>query len=158
MTSLYARGSTIWCRVKLDDGSWASETTRLLVGDEAEAKSLADARQSLVDLPLPGIVCDRQVSSREGWVYVIQLEPKRLPNRIKIGFTTDVSQRLRTFQTTSPRLTLVGLWHADAREEQVALRMIRGRIGSSEVFDCPSVRMALVALDVMLCSAKGVGR
>lgn len=55
-----------------------------------------------------------------GYFYVIQLVPEENPNRIKIGYTDNLDQRLADHRTTNPTLTLVKSWPCKRAWEQAA--------------------------------------
>ena len=45
-----------------------------------------------------------------GFFYVIQLVPEALPNRIKIGYTDNLDQRLADHQTAAPTARVIASW------------------------------------------------
>lgn len=45
-----------------------------------------------------------------GFFYVIQLVPEALPNRIKIGYTDNLEQRLADHRTSAPTARIIGSW------------------------------------------------
>lgn len=45
-----------------------------------------------------------------GFYYLIQLLPDELPNRVKIGYTDSINQRVVDHRTTNPTLKLVHTW------------------------------------------------
>lgn len=45
-----------------------------------------------------------------GYFYLIQLVPEALPNRIKVGYTDDLDQRLRDHQTAAPTARVIASW------------------------------------------------
>ena len=47
---------------------------------------------------------------RFGYVYLIQLIPEALPNRIKIGFADNVERRLNEHRTAAPTAKLLKAW------------------------------------------------
>ena len=56
--------------------------------------------------------------------YVILLEPERDPGRFKVGFSTDVAERLRSHQTSAPFSKLVKTWPCKALWEKTAIDCI----------------------------------
>ena len=76
-----------------------------------------------------------------GYVYVIQLLPKELSLRHKLGYTDNVEQRLRDHRTTAPTLELVKAWRCKPTWEKAAIAAITNceceQIGgpNSEVYD-----------------------
>jgi hypothetical protein len=59
-----------------------------------------------------------------GYYYVIQLLPQELPDRIKIGFTDSIDQRLADHRTTNPTLKLVKAWPCKRTWEHAATASI----------------------------------
>lgn len=49
MSSLYARGRRLWCRLKNESGQWVSKPTPYNTGDERRATRYADAAQRKLD-------------------------------------------------------------------------------------------------------------
>jgi hypothetical protein len=47
---------------------------------------------------------------RSGFFYVIQLIPEALPNRIKIGYTDNLEQRLADHQSAAPTARVLASW------------------------------------------------
>lgn len=45
-----------------------------------------------------------------GFFYVIQLVPEAMPNRIKIGYTDNLEQRLADHQTAAPTARVIASW------------------------------------------------
>jgi hypothetical protein len=69
-------------------------------------------------------------------LYLIAVMPEFDIRRIKVGHTTRVvADRLRAFRTSNPTAIVLGLWPTERHAERVALRILRGRIGRSEVCD-----------------------
>ena len=56
--------------------------------------------------------------------YVILLEPECDPGRFKVGFSTDVDERLRSHQTSAPFSELVKTWPCKALWEKTAIDCI----------------------------------
>ncbi len=46
------------------------------------------------------------------YVYAVVLWPGDMPDRHKVGWSKDPSQRLRQYRTSAPRAELVGVWLA----------------------------------------------
>lgn len=78
-------------------------------------------------------------SSAAGWFYLIQLEPDMDPNRIKLGFATDVEQRLRSHRTSAPYSILIKRWPCKALWEKTAIECIASQCERlhTEVFRWP---------------------
>ena len=45
-----------------------------------------------------------------GYFYIIQLEPRREPLRVKLGYTTDLLDRLETFLCVAPYARFLKAW------------------------------------------------
>jgi hypothetical protein len=73
---------------------------------------------------VPDTVLPRVLVSplRGEWVYAIQPDPLNAPNRVKVGFSIDVGQRLRTYRTSNPTAQVVGVWAGTKAAEKDALR------------------------------------
>lgn len=56
--------------------------------------------------------------------YLIQLEPELDPLRIKLGFATDVNERLRSHKTSAPLAELVQTWPCKLLWEKTAIECI----------------------------------
>lgn len=59
-------------------------------------------------------------SSRKDLVYLVELWPGD-SDVYKIGWTSDIEQRLRTYRTTSPNLRLVKSWACDRKRDREAM-------------------------------------
>jgi len=74
-----------------------------------------------------------------GWFYVVQLVPDLDPNRVKLGFTTSVDERLAAHRTAAPTAVLSKAWPCDAAWEAAAIASAT-RIGcrhiANEVYQC----------------------
>lgn len=53
---------------------------------------------------------DTPTYDRHGYLYLIQLVPEALPNRVKVGFTDDVDRRLSEHRTAAPTAKIVRSW------------------------------------------------
>lgn len=95
-------------------------------------------------------------------VYVVALDPETMPNRVKVGYTKDLHQRMRRFRTVCPYATLLASWSVDGKEyEDVAhdtAERMEVRIGESEVFDCRNVWNTLFLIDDALRSRRQFNR
>jgi hypothetical protein len=73
-------------------------------------------------------------------IYAVLPVPLLDMNRVKVGITTRLPDRIKQFRTSCPHALLVGLWPGDKRAEERAHRVISGvRMGTSEVFQCVNV-------------------
>jgi hypothetical protein len=69
------------------------------------------------------------------------------PNRIKLGYTTDLKRRITAHKTTCPTLEILGNWNCSKGAESMIIKIITNgpdvvRIGP-EVFDLGDVDAAL---------------
>ena len=53
--------------------------------------------------------------------YLLRPEPQRDPRRFKVGFATDVEERIRHFKTVAPYVELVRKWPCKALWEKTAI-------------------------------------
>jgi len=85
---------------------------------------------------------DMVASNENGTFYIIQLVPELSANRMKLGFATSMTSRLRSHKTTSPTAKLIESWPCRAVWEAAAISSIT-RIDcewvGGEVFDCGDV-------------------
>jgi len=88
-----------------------------------------------------------EVETGEGVFYFIQLVPEALPNRIKLGFTNDLAQRLQSHRCAAPTLKLLDTWGIKPSWESMAIAAISNIPGTvqvgAEVFDFPDAEKAL---------------
>jgi hypothetical protein len=95
-----------------------------------------------------------RVPGMEGWLYAVALCPELSLGRVKIGYTKNLDQRLRTYRTPNPTSMLVGCWPANPVDEQNALigaaKAGGVRLAGSEVFDFRDLWVGLTALDERL--------
>jgi len=61
---------------------------------------------------------------RFGYFYVIQLVPEALPDRVKLGYTDNIEQRLNEHQTSAPTANIIGHWRCKRYWEQAAMDSI----------------------------------
>lgn len=104
--------------------------------------------------PIPKELADqsfvrsRDVDRHGGLVYAVATVPDLDVRRIKVGFTSrPIENRLEAFRTANPTAALLGLWPAPSDAEDVAHRLIEGRVGNTEVFHVPDVVVALTSID-----------
>lgn len=103
------------------------------IGDRQLRVDLCDLRR------VPNFVAEffsaTYPSTRSGWIYAVATVPEIHLGRLKVGWTSKpMTQRLRSYRTANPTALLLGLWDADATEEQRVFKTLPGRIGKSEVF------------------------
>jgi len=61
---------------------------------------------------------------RFGYFYIIQLVPELIPNRVKIGYTDNLEQRLRDHQTSAPTARYVKYWECKRSWDQSVMDSI----------------------------------
>ena len=59
-----------------------------------------------------------------GFFYIIQLIPEVLPDRIKIGYTDNIENRLKEHQTSAPTAKLIKSWRCKRAWDQAAMDSI----------------------------------
>lgn len=64
------------------------------------------------------------VLQRYGYFYLIQLVPEALPERIKIGFTDNIEQRLNEHRCSAPTARLLKTWRCKRCWDQTAMDAI----------------------------------
>lgn len=86
-----------------------------------------------------------------GVFYLIQLIPEVLPERIKMGYTTELTTRLRDFRTTCPGLSVTKTWPCPVPGIEVTAILVaitkRDKRLSSEVFDVENLDKTTARLD-----------
>jgi len=94
----------------------------------------ANTVRTLLLTPVGGAPTDR------GVFYLIQLLPTEVPNRVKVGFTSNISKRLAAHKTTCPDAIVVNSWECNRNWEAAALVAFKNHCKCSpvgvEVFDC----------------------
>lgn len=65
-----------------------------------------------------------QQSSTSGVFYLIQLEPEHDPGRFKLGFASNIEERLRAHRTAAPLSKLVKVWPCKLLWEKTAIESI----------------------------------
>lgn len=109
-----------------------------------------DLKQTLAEMLL-GIRFGRDVKTTSwGWIYIVHLVPDLSKHRVKIGFTKHFNARMSGLRNTCPNLKLWGRWRATEQHEQLVHTFVPGRVGTSEVFDCPNIDLVGIILDALL--------
>lgn len=67
---------------------------------------------------------DGTASDNSSVFYVIQLEPNLDQGRFKVGFTTDIDERMRSHRTSAPFATIVKTWPCKLLWEKTAIECI----------------------------------
>ena len=97
------------------DGSRGQQVLWIALNDYEELKRyLDDQNDRRINLTDDG-------DSIGGVFYIILLEPELDPGRIKVGFTTSISERLRNHQTAAPFSKVVGTWPCKSLWEKTAI-------------------------------------
>lgn len=84
------------------------------------------------------IATDAKTFQRQGSFYIIQLVPEALPNRIKIGYTDNLDQRLTDHQTAAPTARVLASWPCKRSWDYAAMDSITREACSlvlNEVFE-----------------------
>lgn len=88
-------------------------------------------------------------SSTTGVFYLIQLEPEYDPGRFKLGFASNIEERLRSHKTAAPLSTLVKTWPCKLLWEKTAIESVSHGCEQlhTEVFRAPSIEEVLERCD-----------
>lgn len=92
----------------------------------------------------------KPIEKEVGVFYVIQLVPELDPNRIKLGFAENVSQRLAQHRTSAPTATVLKSWPCKRSWEGTiidALCAIGGKLILNEVFEFTDINKMLSHAD-----------
>ena len=85
-----------------------------------------------------------------GVVYAVEIDPEKHPSRIKVGWSTNLPQRLATYSTIAPDLRLIGFWPAERQcLERAALLVAKqsaAQVGPELFDDCGTLISELDAL------------
>ena len=109
-----------------------------------------DAERVRMELGLPNAVLDGEseslkhdgfLFSQDGVFYVIQLEPEYDPGRFKVGFTTDLDDRLRKHRCSAPHAIVLRSWVCKSLWEKTAIDCVTVGCGRlhTEVFRTASI-------------------
>lgn len=76
-----------------------------------------------------------------GVFYIIQLEPQLDPTRVKVGFTENLEERLRSHRTTAPYSAIVEKWPCKLLWERTAIECVTQECEQlyTEVFRAKSI-------------------
>jgi hypothetical protein len=92
----------------------------------------------------------KPISDEKGYFYVIQLIPEFEPNRVKLGFASDVEDRLQQHRTSAPTATVRQMWPCRKTWEVTAIAALTAtgsRLILNEVFECDGVEQLLARGD-----------
>ena len=82
-----------------------------------------------------------EAESTPGVFYLIQLEPEHDPGRFKIGFASNIDERLRSHRTVAPLCQIVKTWPCKPLWEKTAIDSVCAGYERlyTEVFRAPSL-------------------
>ncbi len=110
-------------------------------GQETLALTAEDAELVRATLQSEGYVASSSASPH-GYFYAIQVVPELAPNRVKLGWASDVQARLAAHRTAAPTAALLKSWPCRQRWEFTAIDSAT-RTGCkallNEVFECDSL-------------------
>lgn len=83
--------------------------------------------------------------SENGVFYLIQLEPDHDPNRIKLGFASNLAERLRSHKCSAPFSTVIKSWPCKLLWEKTAIECVTSNCERlhTEVFRANSISEVL---------------
>ncbi len=119
--------TTIRRNVKRLNLTVRKEKTPTSKGASAHCLSIDDANQLISHFEnrdKPNSKADTPALDRFGFFYIIQLIPEALPNRVKIGYTDNLDQRLRAHQCAAPTAKYLGHWKCKRSWDQAAMDSI----------------------------------
>ena len=92
--------------------------------------------------------------------YIIQVNPERMPERIKVGVSTDMQGRLSTYRTICPEASIVAAWYAPASCEgyMIAVGQEHGEQVGAELFDIEDVESFLSLMSNAFCNFQQLER
>ena len=93
------------------------------------------------DLDAPVDQADVHQGEVDAVFYLLLTEPNADPRRFKVGFATDVSERIRKFKTIAPYVRLVKTWPCKAHWEKAAIAA-RGKRPLAEPVGSASLTMS----------------
>lgn len=97
------------------DGSRGQQVSCISLNDYEELKRDWDNQDD------PRINLTNGDDSIGGVFYIVSLEPELDPGRIKVGFTTSISERLRNHQTAAPFSKVLRTWPCKSLWEKTAI-------------------------------------
>lgn len=100
----------------------ASKNQLTIALTEEEVEQLVEIRQG-EGFSTGGLV-QAVAGSDKGVFYIIQLVPEALPNRLKLGFSSNIEARIQAHRTTAPTLKLLGTWVCMKTWERAAIASI----------------------------------
>ena len=84
----------------------------------SEAESVREKRKE------EGYLRNQTIQNGDGYFYIIQPIPEFAPQRIKLGFTTNINGRISTYKTISPNAKLIKAYNCKPTWELAAIASI----------------------------------
>ena len=84
----------------------------------------------------------RLIENGTGFFYLVQLEPRFIPSRVKLGYASDPERRLGAYRTTHPQATILKTWPCRSTWEQTAIDSLTAEHctpSGGEVFECTDI-------------------
>lgn len=81
-----------------------------------------------------------------GCFYIVQPFPDIVPNRIKLGFSDDIKQRMATYRTLAPECILLKSWECKRQWEKALIELITTKECkplTSELFEVKDIEKTL---------------
>lgn len=116
-----------------------------LTKEDAEIFRSIRLNEGLGKLDYPAMI-----NGETGLFYLIQLIPELSENRVKLGFSNEISARLASHRTSSPTAVLIKSWDCKRTWERTAMDSATRtgcRLIANEVFECDSVDKIADRLD-----------
>jgi hypothetical protein len=104
-----------------------------------EADIIVAARKNVFP---DGDRANRDALSDTGWLYLIQLVPELDPKRIKLGFASNVEDRLSQLQTAAPTARCIKQWPSKRTWELTAIDCLTDELCKlirNEVYECGDI-------------------
>lgn len=80
--------------------------------------------------------------------YIVQLEPRVDPQRVKFGISKDVRKRMASYQTTHYSAVLLMAWRIDKSQEQTIIELLTDHVDckhiAGEVYACSDIMALLI--------------
>ena len=106
---------------KVRDKSRNNQFVSFVTTAEAQRVAAECLPNSPTDTPDGRIIGDLAESSGIGFFYVIQLEPEHDPGRFKVGFASNIKERLRQHRCSAPFSTVLQTWPCRRTWESAAI-------------------------------------
>ena len=98
-----------------------NDSSRGQIASHITQRDYEELRRHLGDLSDRGT---EATDGSDGVFYVVQLEPELDPGRFKVGFTTNISERMRSHKTAAPFSELVSTWPCKLLWERTAIECV----------------------------------